>query len=205
MNVRTNRSNVAAILLAAGRSRRMGDFKPLLPFGASTIIETCLDTIEAAGVEQTVVVVGHRADELRARLAARNVIFAVNPDPESEMGASIAFGVQALDGSTDAAFIALVDQPAIPASIYQLLLRERSESGARIVLPEFEGHRGHPVLVDLSFRNELMNLDEGDGLRGFLDQHESEVRRVSVDCPYVIRDLDTPEDYRQMLAEAPKA
>jgi molybdenum cofactor cytidylyltransferase len=196
---------IAAILLAAGRSRRMGEFKPLLSIRSSTIIETCLDTIEAADVEQTVVVVGHRADEVRARLASRNVTFAVNPDPDSGMGASIALGVQALDDAITAAFIALVDQPAIPASIYQLLLRERAETGARIVLPEFEGHRGHPVLVDLSFRNELLKLDEGEGLRGFLDQHASEVHRIRVDCPYVIRDLDTPEDYRQMLAEAPKA
>lgn len=188
----------AVILLAAGRSSRMGQFKPLLPFGNSTIVEICLDTIEAAGVERTVVVVGHRAEELRAKLAGRDVTFAVNPDPASEMSSSIAIGIHALDPSVTAFFLALADQPAIPASIYSLLLQERVRSRARIVLPEFEGHRGHPVLIDLSLRDELVHLDPDQGLRGFLDQFAAEVLRVPVDCPYVRVDVDTPEDYRKL-------
>src|ERR1051325_11777549 len=82
-------NHVAAILLAAGQSRRMGAFKPLLPFGNKTVIECCINYLQEGGIETIVVVLGYRADELRRHLAGRDVIFALNPDPNSEMGASI--------------------------------------------------------------------------------------------------------------------
>src|ERR1044072_4037282 len=107
-------SDVAAILLAAGQSKRMGAFKPLLPFRDKTVIECCLDYLQQGGVETIVVVVGHRADEVRAKLRNGSVIFAHNPDPNSEMGASIAVGVRALSASSAATLIALVDHPAVP-------------------------------------------------------------------------------------------
>lgn len=194
----TSLAPIGAILLAAGRSRRMGEFKPLLPFRNSTIIETCLDTIEAAGIEQTVVVLGHRAEELRERLAHRRITFAVNPDPDGPMSASIAAGVAALDPTIVATFIALVDQPAIPPSIYEFLVAYRRDSWAEIVVPEFDGHRGHPVLIDSWAFGELLNLDETSGLRGFLDRYAEEVHRVPVDCPYVRMDVDTPAEYRNL-------
>ena len=70
----------------------MGAFKPLLPFGNKTVIESCIDYLRASGVETIVVVVGHRADEVRKKLEGHDVRFAFNPDPDSEMGASIAAG-----------------------------------------------------------------------------------------------------------------
>src|SRR5947207_10430778 len=85
---------VAAILLAAGRSHRMGAFKPLLPFGERTVIEACIGNLQAGGVEDVLVVVGLRADELREQLAHVAVRFAVNAEEESEMGVSIARGVE---------------------------------------------------------------------------------------------------------------
>jgi molybdenum cofactor cytidylyltransferase len=195
----TSPSIIGAILLAAGRSSRMGRFKPLLPLGTSTIIETCLDTIESAGIELTIMVVGHRAEELQVALAHRSVTFALNPDPDSQMSVSIALGVQALAPDTAAVFLALADQPAITASTYQLLMAERARTSAQIVVPEFDGHRGHPVLVDLALRAELLELDHGDGLRGFLDRHAPEVVRVPVDSDSVLLDLDTPEQYEEMV------
>jgi CTP:molybdopterin cytidylyltransferase MocA len=177
----------------------MGRFKPLLPFGSSTIIETCLDAITAVGIEQTIVVVGHRAEELQSALAHRSVTFALNPDPDSEMGASIALGIQVLAPDTTAVFLALADQPVITASTYLRLLAERARTGAQIVVPEFDGHRGHPVLVDLTLRAELLELDQGEGLRGFLDRHALDVVRVPVDSAAVLLDLDTPEQYEKMV------
>lgn len=187
-----------AILLAAGRSRRMGEFKPLLPFGTSTIIETCLDTIQSAGIDQTVVVVGHRADELRAHLAQRDLTFAISTDPDGPMSNSIAAGVAALDQTIVAAFIVLVDQPAIPPLIYEQLLAYRIDLWAEIVIPEFDGHRGHPVLIGSTFFPALIGLDETSGLRGFLDRFATDVHRVPVDCPYVRMDVDTPAEYREL-------
>jgi CTP:molybdopterin cytidylyltransferase MocA len=99
----------------------MGAFKPLLPFGDKTVIESCLDYLQQGGVETIVVVVGHRADEVREKLTGRSLIFAINPDPDSEMGASIAAGVRALPETSKATLIALVDHPAVPATVVSTL------------------------------------------------------------------------------------
>src|SRR5688500_20168536 len=83
------------MLLAAGQSRRMGDFKPLLPFGNKTVIESCIDYLREGGAEPIVAVLGHREHEIRDVI--KNVTIAINPDPNSEMGASIAAGIRAVN------------------------------------------------------------------------------------------------------------
>ena len=189
----------AAILLAAGRSSRMGAFKPLLPFGNKTVIECCIDSLREGGVETIVVVLGHRADHLREKLTG--VSFAVNPDPDSEMGASIAAGVRELPGDAQATLIALADHPAVPASVVTTVIAEWTQ-GTRIVVPTWQGRGGHPVLVDLSFRPELLNLTESGGLRALFESHRAAVRRVPVDSPFIARDMDTWDDYRALHQEA---
>ena len=192
---------IAAILLAAGRSRRMGAFKPLLPFGEVTVVERCVETLRAGGVSEVVVVVGHRAAELRERLRGLPVGFAVNDAPESEMGVSIARGVGEVSEEMEAVLVALVDQPAIPPEVVRSLLAERARTGARLAVPEWMGRGGHPVLVDLCFRTELLSLDSQGGLRALFDARRSEVRRVPVSTPYVARDMDTWDDYLALHAE----
>ena len=187
-------NEVAAILLAAGRSKRMGAFKPLLPFGPSTVIESCIENLRLARVEQIVVVVGHRAEEIKERLNVENVSCVLNPDPGSEMSASIACGIHQLDSSVKAAVVALSDQPAITAAVVHNLITQWRQ-GAKVVKPEFEGHGGHPVLIDLDYRKELLNLDPNGGLKAFFASHKSEVCRLAVDSPFVARDMDTWDDY----------
>jgi CTP:molybdopterin cytidylyltransferase MocA len=190
-------NDISAILLAAGRSRRMGAFKPLLPFGDRTVIECCLNNLRAAGVEDVVVVIGHRAEDIRRQLETLNLTFAMNPDPDSEMSASIARGVAAVSHSAKGLIVALVDHPAVPAEIIEVLIDEWRR-GARLVQPEHEGRGGHPVLVDLTYRNELLALDPESGLRSLFDAHRAEVRRVPVSSPFVARDMDTWEDYQRL-------
>ncbi|MDX6527855.1 MAG: molybdenum cofactor cytidylyltransferase [Blastocatellia bacterium] len=190
-------NDISAILLAAGRSRRMGAFKPLLTFGDRTVIECCLNNLRAAGVEDIVVVVGHRAEDIRAQLKNLDVTFAVNPDPDSEMSASIARGVAAVSPSAEGLIIALVDHPAVPSQTIGILIDEWRR-GAPLVQPEHEGRGGHPVLVDLTYRNELLALDPESGLRALFTAHRAEVRRVPVSSPFVARDMDTWEDYQRL-------
>ena len=173
----------------------MGAFKPLLPFGDKTVIECCIDYLRQAGVETIVVVLGHRADEVRRRVTG--VSFAVNPDPDSEMGASIAAGLRELPDDTQATLIALVDHPAVPATVVKTILDEW-EKGARIVIPTWQSRGGHPVLVDLSFKPELLNLSANGGLRAFFDSHREAVRRRPVDSPFIARDMDTWDDYKAL-------
>ena len=193
--------DVAAILLAAGQSRRMGALKPLLPFGNKTVIESCIDYLRDGGVDQIVVVLGHRADEIRVLLSG--VQIAVNPDPDSEMATSIAVGAQALPATAKAVVFALVDHPAVPAGIVSTLIGEW-QRGARIVIPTWQDRGGHPVLIDLSFRNELENLARAGsgGLREIFKTHASDAKRLPVDSPFVARDMDTWDDYLALYEEA---
>jgi molybdenum cofactor cytidylyltransferase len=174
----------------------MGAFKPLLPFGDKTVIECCLDYLREGGIERIVVVVGHRAGEIRDRL--KDVTFAINPDPASEMGASIAIGIQTLHAK--AAVIALVDHPAIPPEIVTQIVQEW-QKGGRIVIPTWQNRGGHPVLVDLAFKDELLNLDRTGGLRAMFKKHEKDINRIPVDSPFVARDMDTWDDYALLYEE----
>lgn len=193
-------SEVSAILLAAGRSERMGAFKPLLPFGDTTVISNCIQNLRGAGVEDIMVVVGHRAEELRQAVGDLDLQFALNPDPASEMNASIACGLRELLPETKAALIALTDQPAVPPDVIRAIVSEWM-SGERLIIPEFQGRGGHPVLVDLSFREELLNLDSGGGLKTFFKAHQRQIRRLPVNSPFIARDMDTWDDYRALHQE----
>ena len=198
--MKTARSSVSAILLAAGQSRRMGAFKPLLPFGKTTVIESCLKYLTTGGVDSVVVVVGYRADDIRERLSNYSVLFAANPDRTSEMAASIAAGVRQLPASAEAVLISPADYPAIPPAVIASILGEWSK-GYRLVKPTWQGRGGHPVLVDLSFRANLLELEPATGLKGLFERHKNQVRRIKVDSPYIARDLDTWDDYERLHSE----
>jgi molybdenum cofactor cytidylyltransferase len=176
----------------------MGAFKPLLPFANKTVIECCLDYLREAGVEDIVVVLGHRADDVRQRVSG--VMFAINPDPDSEMGASIAAGARELPETAQATLIALVDHPAVPAAVVSTLLKTW-RAGARLVIPTWQGRGGHPVLVDLSFKTKLLNLTASGGLRALFEAHRDDVKRVPVDSPFIARDMDTWDDYSTLHLE----
>ncbi|MDT7604865.1 MAG: molybdenum cofactor cytidylyltransferase [Acidobacteriota bacterium] len=179
----------------------MGAFKPLLPFGEKSVVECCVAGLRGAGVAEIVVVVGHRADDVRARLAHAPVRFALNAEAASEMGASIARGVEGLSKQTRAVLVALADHPAVTPDAIKFVIDAHEQTGARFVVPTWQGRGGHPVLIDLAYREELLRLDEGRGLRGLLEAHAAEVSRTEVGCSYVARDMDTWEDYRALYEE----
>lgn len=179
----------------------MGAFKPLLPFGGVSVVGACVNALRGGGADEVVVVVGHRGEEVRAALAGAPVRFAVNEEAESEMGVSVARGVEALSGEAGAALVALVDQPAVPAAEIRRLVEARRRTGARLVVPEWDGRGGHPVLVDLAFRGELLSLVPERGLRALFEAHRGEVLRLPAGSPYVARDMDTWDDYAALHAE----
>jgi len=190
--------DVAAIILVAGRSTRMGAFKPFLPFGPKTVIESCIDAMRDAGVLTVIVVVSaDRAAEVQEYLQGSNVVFAVNPDAASEMSASVALGVSAVPDQTKAVLILPVDHAAVPAEAISTVIDEW-QTGAVLIKPVIGERGGHPVLVDLRFRNELLNLNPAQGLKGLFDAHKSQVARVPVHSNYVARDMDTWDDYRAL-------
>jgi len=179
----------------------MGAFKPLLPFGDATVAEACVRYLLEGGADDVVVVTGTRAEEVRRALSHLPVSFALNKEAGSEMGVSIARGVEALASHTACILIALVDQPAIPPTVPRALIREWQRSGARLLLPEHAGRGGHPVLIDASLRPELSSLDERGGLRALFERYRGQVSRVPVESPYIARDMDTWDDYRALFRE----
>ncbi|HEY0547410.1 MAG TPA: nucleotidyltransferase family protein, partial [Pyrinomonadaceae bacterium] len=153
------------------------------------------------GVEEIIVVVGHRAAEVRERLAQTPVKFAVNAQPQSEMGVSIARGVESVSDKAEAVLIALVDQPAVPPEVVRRLTDERQRVSASLLIPTHEGRGGHPVLIDVKYRDELLKLNPERGLRAFFEKHRAEVSRLAVSSQYIARDMDTWDDYRALHRE----
>lgn len=180
----------------------MGAFKPLLPFGPKTVIESCIDNLRAGGLETVVVVLGQdeQTEKVRQQLHNSSVLFAVNPDPLSEMSASIACGVRTLPQLMKAVVIIPADHAAIPGDVVAKLLHAWRQ-GASLVKPTWNDRGGHPVLVDLKFRDELLNLDPDGGLKAFFAVHQEQVSRVPVNSNYIARDMDTWDDYAALHKE----
>jgi molybdenum cofactor cytidylyltransferase len=116
------------------------------------------------------------------------------------MSSSIAAGLRALSESTKAIIINPVDHAAVPARVVRQLIDEW-KNGAQLVKPTWNERGGHPVLIDVAFHNELLNLDPDRGLKAFFEFHENEVTRVAVDSNYIARDMDTWDDYRALHLE----
>jgi molybdenum cofactor cytidylyltransferase len=192
-------SDVAALVLAAGRSHRMGAFKPLLPFGKQTVIESTIDYLRKGGVETIVVVLGHRARELQARLERLPLRFVLNPDPDSEMTTSIRAGMEKIPPS-GATLITPADLPAVPPAVVSTLICEWKQ-GSKLLIPTYQNRGGHPVLIDLHYRQELENLDPARGLKALFQSHPNEVKRIPVDSPFIAHDIDTWDDYQALHQE----
>jgi molybdenum cofactor cytidylyltransferase len=188
---------VSAILLAAGESRRMGSFKQLLPLGGKTFVECCVDNLLASKAGEVLVVTGHREADVRAALAGRSVRFAHNPEYRAGMSSSIKHGIAELRDDTQACLIALVDQPEISVDILNLVIDAYLTEAPLIVVPTYEGRRGHPIVLDLKLRKEILEMDPRAGLRQVVGLHREQTRFVEVSTETVLLDFDTPEDYRR--------
>src|SRR5690242_4660585 len=119
----------------------MGAFKPLLPFGNQTVIESLIANLRGGGASEIIVVIGHRGEEIRDKLKATTVSFVTNPDADTPMGISIALGMRQVSEESGAVLITPADHPAIPAETIKSIVNEW-ERGARLVQPEYEGRGG---------------------------------------------------------------
>ena len=192
---------ISAVLLAAGESRRMGEFKQLLPFGDKTFVECCVDNLLASRVDEVVVVTGHREADIRGAVGNRNVLFAHNTDYRDGMSSSIKRGVEAVSKESRAYLIALVDQPQIGADIINRVIGTYEKAAALIVIPTYEGRNGHPIILDAKLRDEILAIDPAKGLRQVVRSHSSEAVRVEVSTDAVLIDFDYPEDYKRILKD----
>ena len=192
---------ISAILLAAGESRRMGEFKQLLPFGNKTFVEQCVDILKETTVGEIIVVTGHRDADIRRVLGDRNVKYAHNPNYRLGMATSIKCGARAVSIGSQAFLIALVDQPQIKAEVISRIIEEYKRMAPKIVVPTNDGRRGHPILLDASLKDEIFRLDPEEGLQQLVHQHSDSISTVDVSSRTVLEDCDFPEDYRRIIRD----
>ncbi|HSE38948.1 MAG TPA: nucleotidyltransferase family protein, partial [Blastocatellia bacterium] len=171
---------ISAILLAAGESRRMGQFKQLLRLGDKSFVEHCVDNLLASRVNEVIIVTGHREFEIRREVGDRPVRFAQNPDYRSGMASSIKCGVRSVSEEARALVLALVDQPQISSSVIDLVVEAYEREPAPIVVPVYEGKTGHPILLDLTLKEEILSFDPEQGLRQVVRAHRDQILRVEV-------------------------
>jgi molybdenum cofactor cytidylyltransferase len=190
---------ISAVLLAAGESRRMGDFKQLLKLGDRSFVEHCVDNLLASRVGEIVVVTGHRESDVRHTIGDRRVTFAHNSEYQSGMASSIVRGVQAVSERACACVLALVDQPGIGSNVINRVIETYERAQPLIVIPTCEGKNGHPILLDLNLKKEILGMDINHGLRAVVRAHLSETVRVEVSDYWVLEDCDLPEDYERIL------
>jgi molybdenum cofactor cytidylyltransferase len=190
---------VSAILLAAGESRRMGVNKLSLPWGRRTVVEQCLHTLLKSEVKEVVVVLGALTKDLGNRLGQPGVKVVFNPHSRKGMGTSIRRGLRAVDRRCRGVLIALGDQPCVKTKTINALIRAFGRQRSTIVVPTFKGQRGHPVLFDRRFENELRNLKRDVGGRSLLEQYGDCLAEVRVRSEGILKDVDTWEEYRKGL------
>ena len=184
-----------AVILAAGESRRMGTQKLLLSFGETTVVGAVAGTALVSRADRVLAVLGADGDAVRQRLEPLAIDFAVNENFAQGMLSSVQAGFGALPADAEAAIIMLGDQPFLPARVVDAVVEAFRRSGKGIVVPVFQGHRGHPVLVSLKYRDEVLALDPADGLRRLIHAHPEDIFEADVEDANILRDMDVPEDY----------
>jgi molybdenum cofactor cytidylyltransferase len=191
---------VSALLLAAGQSIRMGRPKLLLPLGESTIIEQTIDNLLNSRVDEVIVVVGFRAQEHRERIGKRPVEIVTNLRYSEGMSASLVAGLNAVGKRAQAVMVALADQPFVESSLINELLDAFAKHNKGIVVPVYQGRRGHPVVLSMRYREKLLALKGDIGARQIIEENRDDLLEVPVESDSVSIDLDTPDDYARAVS-----
>lgn len=198
---------IAAIILAAGESRRMGSPKARLPYpeqdgSESTFLGHLLRVFASSRAEPVVVVLGHDAEALTRDFRFGDARPIINRSYKAGMLTSIQAGVRALDDSgVDGALVLPVDHPDVRPELVDTLIHRFEETKRPIVLPVHHGRRGHPVLFSRAVFSELLSAPEAVGARRVVWDHQEDLLEVEVSDAGVTVDIDTPADYRAFRGE----
>jgi len=194
------REKVAAIILSAGYSSRMGNFKPLLPLGDMTVLGHAIRLFQSANIIDIRVVLGYRADDLQPFIERWGARWLVNEHYWKDMLSSVEVGVNSLEPDQEAFFLLPVDVPLVRRqTILDLLEAHQLNKKKNIFYPVFMGKRGHPPLIDARYAEAVKHWTGQGGLRSFLEQYKSCSQEVEVADECILLDLDTPSDYQEML------
>ena len=189
---------ISALLLAAGKGERMGEVKQLLAIGEQRMIEAALANLQASRCDEIIVVLGFAAEEIRPLVEGKErVRVVINPHFHKGMSTSIQQGLQALDPRATGVLIALADQPFIPSEVINALIDQFAAGTKGIVLPVYQGKRGHPVILDRKkYAAELLALQGDVGGKEIVRNHPEDCLEIAIDSKGVLIDIDAPEDYQ---------
>jgi molybdenum cofactor cytidylyltransferase len=202
MSDQEKQSGVAAVVLAAGMSRRMGTPKQLLRSGGETILERTLKNVRASKVSEIVLVLGHAADDVQKTIATQGLKVVINPEYQQGMGSSLRSGLAAVDDETKAAIIVLADQPWVRAETLNRLIECHRERKPQIIVPTYRGFRGNPVLLDRSVFAEAQALNGDVGCRAIFGDHTEGIVKLRVDDPGILLDIDSRDDLENLSGAA---
>jgi molybdenum cofactor cytidylyltransferase len=189
-------SGIWSIILAAGESKRMGLPKMLLSFNGKTMIENVISNVAGSDVDSIIVVLGAHREMLTALIIKSAVKYCYNNNYKEGMLSSVKCGFKNLPSDFKAALVFQGDQPFIAATVINRVIKAYKSSGNGIVIPVYQRKRGHPLLLDSKYRDEIEKLDVSEGLHSLAYRFRDDVLEVETDDPGILRDFDTYEDYR---------
>lgn len=192
-------SEIWAIVLAAGASTRMKKQKLLLPYDGKTMIEQVILNVISSRVDHTLVVVGCDKDQILGAVNHLPVSFCHNDAYNRGMLSSVKMAFRTLPEQYDAALVFQGDQPLITPGAVNVVIDAYRQSGKGIVIPVYNQRRGHPVLIDHKYREEIDHLDASVGLRDLACKFPGDVLEVAVNLPGILIDLDTREEYLKVI------
>jgi molybdenum cofactor cytidylyltransferase len=184
-----------AIILAAGESRRMGSPKMLLPFNGRTMIENVIENVKDSDVERVLIVLGPERERLTSIARKMNVRYCYNDNFTEGMLSSVQCGFSNLPDDYRAVLVFQGDQPLITKNPINRVIEKYSDSDNGIVVPVYRKRRGHPILIDRKYHNEIANLNPSKGLRSLAELFSDDVVEAETDDPGILRDFDTYEQY----------
>ncbi len=195
------RGRVGALILAAGLSSRMGSFKPFLEIEEKTLIERSIDLFFQAGVTTIITVAGYKAQDLKKVVTATPSEFVINERYAEGMFSSVKKGVESLRDCCDAFFLLPVDIPLVKDSTPGKLLDTFFSASYQVCYPTYLKQRGHPPLINKSLIPDILCYNGAGGLRKLLKKYEHKAIEVDVNDPFILRDIDTKEDYSALVDE----
>lgn len=188
-----------AIILAAGESKRMGKPKLLLPFGEKTIIETVIKNVVLSKVDETLVVLGSSRDKIEQKIKNLPIKIVVNPHFSKGMLSSIQCGIQSIPKNAQAVLVMLGDQPSISSDIINKIIDSFKSRKKGIILPIHNNKRGHPVLIDIKYRDKVERLNLDIGLRELIHNHPEDIMEVELKTSNINQNINDVDDYKREL------
>jgi len=191
---------VSGVVLAAGQSSRIGGTKQLLEFRGSTLLGQVIANARRSLLDEIIVVLGHDALEIRNKLDLEGVKVILNENYRQGQGSSLKAGMAHVSSGSHAAMFLLGDQPLVDEGVIDTVIRAYEKSSSPIVVPVFAGKRGNPVIIGRELFGELAATAKGDaGARVLFNRHAGVIHRVEIDSRSIHMDVDTAEDYKNLL------